>query len=198
MYRKMDRMEFCKLCGKYAVTIESSSACIVDMDGPVWTVDTENPVYPPKLFDGDDSIPNDMSIVGNEEAVNIFQRNFIADKYGENSQEYADVDNKIKDSHVEFPAKPPNLPKEDESSSGVGTELKKLLSYIGIRATPNCSCNQKAKVMDKKGIEWCEENEKIILDWLEEEAKKRRLPFLRFGAKKILKLAISRAKKVGV
>ena len=52
--------------------------------------------------------------------------------------------------------------------------------------------------MDKKGIEWCEENQKIILDWLEEEAKRRRLPFLRFGAKKILNLAISRAKKVGV
>lgn len=79
--------------------------------------------------------------------------------------------------------------------AGVGTELKKLFSKIGIVPTPNCSCNRHSSAMDYKGIEWCEENIDTILEWLKEESDKRKLPFSKFVTKKIVKIAINRAKK---
>ena len=79
--------------------------------------------------------------------------------------------------------------------AGPGTELKKLLSKVGIKATPNCSCNAKAKAMDKRGVEWCEQNVETICDWLQEEATKRKLPFLRAAGKALIYMAIRRAKK---
>ena len=78
---------------------------------------------------------------------------------------------------------------------GVGTELKKILSLIGITATPNCSCNAKAKMMNEKGIEWCKSNIDVIVSWLKEEANKRNLPFYSFIAKKLVKIAIGRAER---
>jgi len=80
-------------------------------------------------------------------------------------------------------------------NNGVGTELKKLLSKIGIKATPNCSCNARAKIMDAKGIEWCKENIDIIVGWLKEEAAKRNLPFMEMAGKLLVKRAIKNATK---
>lgn len=85
--------------------------------------------------------------------------------------------------------------KDLENSYGVGTELKKLLSYINITSSPNCSCTSRARAMNEKGIHWCKNNKEIIIGWLEEEAKKRKLPFIRYAASKILDLAIYRAEK---
>lgn len=79
--------------------------------------------------------------------------------------------------------------------NGVGTELKKLLSKIGITATPGCVCNKRAAIMDQRGVEWCEQNVETICDWLQEEATKRKLPFVRLAGKAIIHLAIKRAKK---
>ena len=78
---------------------------------------------------------------------------------------------------------------------GPGTELKKLLSKIGITSSPTCSCNARAKTMDEKGISWCEENVETICDWLQEEATKRKLPFVRLAGKALIHMAIRRAKK---
>ena len=89
-----------------------------------------------------------------------------------------------------FEPKVSNIP-----SSGVGTELKKLLSKIGIKATPNCSCNKRAALMDTNGIEWCENNIDTIVGWLREEASKRKLPFVDIAGKILVKRAISNAKK---
>ena len=74
-------------------------------------------------------------------------------------------------------------------------ELKKMLESVGIRATPNCSCNAKATAMNKNGIEWCKNNKDTILSWLQEEAVKRKLPFFRFFARRMINIAISRAEK---
>lgn len=82
-----------------------------------------------------------------------------------------------------------------EIGDGVGTEIKKILSWFNIRSNPNCSCYQRAKMLNDKGVEWCAKNKDIILSWLEEEAKKRNLPFLRYPVKKIINLAIHRARK---
>lgn len=76
---------------------------------------------------------------------------------------------------------------------GPGTELKKMLSKIGIKASPTCSCNARAQVMDDNGIEWCKANTTTIVGWLREEATKRGLPFVDLAGRIIVKRAISLA-----
>jgi hypothetical protein len=91
----------------------------------------------------------------------------------------------------------PNYPRAKEPA-GPGTELKALLKYIGIVATPNCSCNARAAEMDRREAEtpgWCAENIETILDWLKEQADARGLPFVRMGAKVLVRRAISNARK---
>jgi hypothetical protein len=80
---------------------------------------------------------------------------------------------------------------------GPGTELKALLKTIGITASPTCSCNKRAKVMDEKGCDWCEEHIDEIDSWLAEEAKKRKLPYISLAGKTLIRLAIRRARKKG-
>ena len=83
-------------------------------------------------------------------------------------------------------------------TNGPGTELKKLLSKIGIESTSGCKCSDRAKHMDymeRKDPGWTERNIEEIVDWMEQEAKKRKLPFIRLAAKTLVKLAIRRAKK---
>lgn len=79
---------------------------------------------------------------------------------------------------------------------GPGTELKKLLKRIGIDAKPGCLCNARAAVMDRNGCDWCEANQETIVDWLQEEATKRKLPFIRLAGYAIIKLAIRKARKL--
>jgi len=85
----------------------------------------------------------------------------------------------------------------DRQPSGPGVELKALLKTIGIVASPNCSCNKRAKIMDEKGCDWCAEHIEEIDGWLAEEAKKRKLPYLSLAGKTLIRLAIHRARKKG-
>lgn len=78
---------------------------------------------------------------------------------------------------------------------GAGTELKALLKKLGIVAKPNCSCNKRARVMDEKGCDWCEENIDTIDGWLADEARKRKLPYLSLAGRMLIRLAIRRARK---
>lgn len=81
-------------------------------------------------------------------------------------------------------------------TSGPGTELKAILKdWLGIQASPNCSCNARAKQMDEWGPDLCEQNLPTIVSWLEEQATARKLPFVRFAAEQAVKLAIRRARK---
>lgn len=91
---------------------------------------------------------------------------------------------------------PPVPPPPPAPASGPGTELKALLKdWLGIQASPNCSCNARARQMDEWGPDLCEENLPTIVSWLEEQAKARKLPFVRFAAEQAVKLAIRRARK---
>lgn len=82
------------------------------------------------------------------------------------------------------------------TAAGPGTELKALLKdWLGIQASPNCSCNARAKQMDEWGPDLCEQNLPTIVGWLEEQATARKLPFVRFAAEQAVKLAIRRARK---
>lgn len=83
------------------------------------------------------------------------------------------------------------------SGSGPGTQLKSLLRRIGIVATPNCSCNKRAAIMDERGCDWCAANIDQIDAWLAEEAKKRKLPYLSLAGRALIRMAIRRARKRG-
>ena len=49
--------------------------------------------------------------------------------------------------------------------------------------------------MNFRGLDWCKENRELIVDWLEEEAKSRKLPFVRFVGRKAIDIAIKRAER---
>ena len=80
-------------------------------------------------------------------------------------------------------------------TSGPGSHLKRLLSRVGLRASPNCKCNQRAKYMDQMGVEWCRQNIETICGWLQEEASTRKLPFVQSAARALVSLSISRAER---
>lgn len=79
-----------------------------------------------------------------------------------------------------------------DTSEGPGTELTKLLSWFA-KDTPGCKCKDRAHIMDIWGVQGCRNNIETILDWLEEAAKQRSLPFVRALAKSLVNLAINRA-----
>ena len=76
-----------------------------------------------------------------------------------------------------------------------GTELKKLLHKIGINPEGACPCKQRAIVMDREGCDWCETNIETIVNWLQEEAKRRKLPFVRAAGKLLVRRAIHNARR---
>lgn len=78
---------------------------------------------------------------------------------------------------------------------GPGSELKQLLTKFGIHSKANCSCNKRATYMDQMGNDWVEKNIDTVVGWLEEEAKKRRLPFLKTAGKILVKKAIANSRK---
>jgi len=82
-------------------------------------------------------------------------------------------------------------------SSGPGTELKRLLKYFGLKSIGGCKCNTRANKMDALGCHWCANHINQIIGWLEEEAKKRGLPFSRIAAKMLVRRAITTARKKG-
>jgi hypothetical protein len=104
--------------------------------------------------------------------------------------------------HAAYPRTPrPGFePKPEEplpETKGPGTEMKKLLAKIGITSSPDCQCNARARYMDEQGPEWCEQNMAEILGWLREEAEKRKLPFVDFAGRLLVKKAIANARKNG-
>jgi hypothetical protein len=94
-----------------------------------------------------------------------------------------------KPGHEPPPAAPP------APTHGPGTELKKLLKLVGITASPDCSCNARARTMDEQGCDWCEQNLDEIVGWLREEAAKRGLPFVDLAGRMLVKRAIRNARR---
>lgn len=83
----------------------------------------------------------------------------------------------------------------DIRTVGVGTQLKRLLGKVFIKPGKGCHCNHYANLMDQRGVEWCDRNLELIVDWLGESAETMGYPFSRFLAKRIVKIAIYRAKR---
>jgi hypothetical protein len=81
---------------------------------------------------------------------------------------------------------------------GPGTELKAILKdWLGIEATPNCSCNAMARKMDERGPEWCRSDGGMaeILGVMRTEHGKRKtiLPWTDIAARQLVLLACRRA-----
>jgi hypothetical protein len=89
----------------------------------------------------------------------------------------------------------PKTPKPAPTGCLAGTELKALLKTIGIVASPTCSCNARAKVMDERGCQWVLDNEDEVVVWLRQEAQKRGLPFVDLAGRQLIRLAVKRARK---
>lgn len=78
---------------------------------------------------------------------------------------------------------------------GAGTELTTILRSLGI-AKEGCSgCSGMAGKMDRRGPQWCRDNIDEILDHMAKQATKRKLPFVAWGAKRMVTLAIHRAER---
>lgn len=56
---------------------------------------------------------------------------------------------------------------------GPGTELKKMLSAMGMEPAPGCSCRDRMKKMDAWGPEECRKRKQEILGWLRQEYEKQ-------------------------
>jgi hypothetical protein len=82
-----------------------------------------------------------------------------------------------------------------------GRELKAILKdWLGIEATPTCSCNAMAQTMDERGPDWCEgDGMASILDVMRDEHAKRWadgrtiLPWSDMAARQLVLLACRRA-----
>ena len=49
--------------------------------------------------------------------------------------------------------------------------------------------------MDTKGLQWCRDNIDTISGWLNEEATKRKLPYVEMAGKTLIRLAIRTAER---
>lgn len=84
----------------------------------------------------------------------------------------------------------------EENPNGPGTILSNMISSMGIKSTPNCSCRRHALEMNEKGPDWCEENLPTILNWLREESSKRHLPYIESVASLVVKRAIKTSRRL--
>lgn len=85
--------------------------------------------------------------------------------------------------------------REHPADRGVGTELHKMLSRMGISETSGCKCKSRVALLNQWGPQRCAENIETIVEWLKQEAGKRGLPFMAMPARILVRRAISNAKK---
>lgn len=123
------------------------------------------------------------------------------EKYKANPNE-TELENKFKSFIPENPATLKNslqklMPRTlDSDPDGPGTILAGMFGAMGIKSAPNCSCKAHAIRMNAEGNDWCEANIGTILDWLRQEATKRKLPFIEAAAKAMVKKSIAKSRRL--
>ena len=85
-----------------------------------------------------------------------------------------------------------------EKQPGAGTHLKQLLGKLGLTQAAGCGCGSHAATMDRMGPDWCEEHIDTIVGWLREGATNRKLPFVEWAARQMVKMAIRRARETSL
>jgi hypothetical protein len=88
---------------------------------------------------------------------------------------------------------PPTL---EEDPNGPGTILSQTIKSIGITMTPNCKCMYHAIMMNKNGVDWCQQNLETILGWIKEECENRKIPFVKPIVSIIVNQAINKSRKL--
>lgn len=78
---------------------------------------------------------------------------------------------------------------------GVGDTLSQIIKAIGYGYSPVGKTRAKITYLNKKGIDWCEKNQKTILKWIEEECISYNIQYLELAVKSILRLAIRKARR---
>jgi hypothetical protein len=133
------------------------------------------------------NLPGNLTLLSGEDYI----------VFGNYSQEQ--IENKLRQALGDDPAKTlRNLfPKTlEEFPHGPGTILSGMISTLGIKSTPNCSCRRHAIEMNEKGPDWCEANIDTILGWLKVESENRKLPFVEAIARMMVKRAISKSRRL--
>lgn len=85
-----------------------------------------------------------------------------------------------------------------ELKYGAGSELHRLLGYIGLKEMPGCACLRRIREMNDHGEDWCDQHIDEIVGWLREESERRGAGWTivhAAGAKRIVKAAIRRSRK---
>lgn len=93
--------------------------------------------------------------------------------------------------HPAYPA----VKRKKKPGIGPGSQLSNMLARLRIKALEGCSCKARSKKMDEWGPDGCEEHLDEIVGWLHEEARKRKMLFLRWPAKTLVRVAIHKARK---
>lgn len=73
---------------------------------------------------------------------------------------------------------------------GPGTELRKIVWSDG-----SFPCKKLAEHLDRKGLDWCVENRKIIAGWLCRNAKRRGVSVSKILARTLIWQAIRKSRK---
>ena len=84
----------------------------------------------------------------------------------------------------------------EETPDHPGTLLSKMIKSLGFVMSDSCSCKKHALEMNEKGNDWCEQNIDTIVEWLREEATKRKLPFIDLVGKLMVSRAIKKSRKL--
>ena len=82
-----------------------------------------------------------------------------------------------------------------QPTAGPGTELKRILARVGIVATPDCSCNAYAVLMNANGCDWVEANLDTVVGWLREQATARGLPFMDMAGRALVRVAVRNSRR---
>jgi len=75
---------------------------------------------------------------------------------------------------------------------GPGTSLKEMFSLLLLDAKPECLCHQRSNYLDILGYRWAMDNIETVVDWLEDEARNRSMPFDRDVAMRLAIVAMGR------
>lgn len=79
-------------------------------------------------------------------------------------------------------------------AQGPGTELEKLISWFK-KANKKCNCSARIQRMNKWGPDECEKRMPTIMRWLRHSAAKQKMPFIDLVAERLIKRAISNARR---
>jgi hypothetical protein len=81
---------------------------------------------------------------------------------------------------------------------GVGDTLSSIIKQMGFGYPAISKTRARITKMNKLGIEWCENHQNIILQWIRDECILQGIQFLELPAKSIIRLAIRKAKNQNI